>query len=438
MNRKTILLLLASLIGGFSIQGFSQDIPKGISYQAVARDAQGKELANKNISVRFSLIKGPDGPVTWIETQNTTTDQFGLFNLTIGEGSPEAGSEVENFDEIDWGAAHYSLKVEVDLGYGFRHVGTMPFLSVPYALYAAKSGNNTGSDSDNQSLIFDPVNQHITIENGGGLVDLEKYKQTLDIDGRILSISDGNSVPIPTDADADSTNELQNLSIVNHTLSVSKGNTITLPSDIQDLVLNDSVLSLSNDPTPTIINLNSFDNQQLHVDAINNKLSIDNGNKIDIDASPSNEIQSLSLTNSVLTLSKGGGSVNIAPSIIGFRATRSNTDFFAGIPFILNYESTVNYGNTTPFDGSTGIFTAPESGIYSFYATFNCSGAQIIRLLKSGSSETLYGGSEQSFTGYVNLSFLQYLNAGDYVKIEVTSSFSKNCGAGVFSGFKVQ
>src|SRR5664279_4538292 len=106
--------------------GFSQDagIPSGISYQAVARDAQGTELVNKSITVRFSLLIGTaDGNTEWIETHQVTTDQFGLFNLVIGEGTREAGSIPEKFSDINWASDRYFLKVEIDFGSGYRNLG---------------------------------------------------------------------------------------------------------------------------------------------------------------------------------------------------------------------------------------------------------------------------------------------------------------------------
>ena len=66
--------------------------------------------------------------------------------------------------------------------------------------------------------------------------DPENELQTLDIDGDLLIISDGNSVSLENitdevnDADADPINEIQILSIEGNELSISEGNSITLPT----------------------------------------------------------------------------------------------------------------------------------------------------------------------------------------------------------------
>jgi len=167
MKSKSLIWIFFIAISCAATNGFSQNsgIPSGISYQAVAHDAHGYELINTNIGVRISLINGSsDGTAEWIETHSVTTDQFGLFNLTIGDGTRENESLAEKFSDLSWGSNRYSLKVEIDFGSGYRSLGIMPLLSVPYALYAATSGSSNGTD--NQSLHFDSLSHKLSIERG--------------------------------------------------------------------------------------------------------------------------------------------------------------------------------------------------------------------------------------------------------------------------------
>jgi hypothetical protein len=77
--------------------------------------------------------------------------------------------------------------------------------------------------------------------------------QTLSVSGSTLSISNGNSVSLPTDGDSNPSNEIQSLSISGNTLSISSGNSITLPADgdsnpsneIQSLSVSGNTLSIS-------------------------------------------------------------------------------------------------------------------------------------------------------------------------------------------------
>lgn len=109
--------------------------PQGINYQAVARNTSGAVIASTSIGVRMSIIDGtPTGSVQYAETQTVTTNQFGLFNIVIGSGTPTLGT----FSSVTWSAGNKFLKVEIDPAGGTAYVdmGTTKFQSVPYALFS--------------------------------------------------------------------------------------------------------------------------------------------------------------------------------------------------------------------------------------------------------------------------------------------------------------
>ena len=113
--------------------------PQGFTYQGVATDNNGFELQNQSISIQASILSSSaTGTTVWQETHNTTTDTFGLFNVTIGEGTSTNGGSSATFSEIDWGAASHFMKVEIGVngGTNYVHAGTSQMMSVPYALYA--------------------------------------------------------------------------------------------------------------------------------------------------------------------------------------------------------------------------------------------------------------------------------------------------------------
>ena len=79
MKKIILSLLFVSSIS------FAQN---GINYQGAATDADGAKLVNQNISLKTSVLQGGvDGTTSYSETHNTTTDQFGLFNVVIGLGN---------------------------------------------------------------------------------------------------------------------------------------------------------------------------------------------------------------------------------------------------------------------------------------------------------------------------------------------------------------
>ena len=81
------------------------------------------------------------GTVVYSEDQATTTNDFGLVNLQIGQGTVNSGT----FSTIDWGNDAYFLNIQIDQGSGFVDMGTQQFISVPYALYAKTAGNGGGT-----------------------------------------------------------------------------------------------------------------------------------------------------------------------------------------------------------------------------------------------------------------------------------------------------
>ena len=121
-----------------SIRSFAQ--PQAINYQGVARDAQGRPLVNKIISLRLSILDSTaNGASLYVETHQVTTTSSGLYNTAIGNGIPVAGS----FTAIPWGQGDKWLKTEMDSsgGSNYQLIGTSQFLSVPYALQSTNATN---------------------------------------------------------------------------------------------------------------------------------------------------------------------------------------------------------------------------------------------------------------------------------------------------------
>jgi hypothetical protein len=126
-------------------------VPQGVGYQGVATDANGIELVNQSISIRASVLSGSaTGTVEWEETHATSTDTFGLFTLTIGQGTNTTNGLQTSFADISWGTNTHFLKIEMDVtgGSTYSNMGTNQMMSVPYALYAESANINYDSISN--------------------------------------------------------------------------------------------------------------------------------------------------------------------------------------------------------------------------------------------------------------------------------------------------
>lgn len=310
----------------------AQAPPQAINYQAVARDAGGN-LITGPVGVRISIRSGSaTGPVVYQESHNAVANNYGLFNLSIGQGTPLSGT----FAAIDWSAGPYFAQVEVNPGSGFIQMGTQQMLSVPYALYAARSATadnapspttitggpginvtggpsqytisanlamndltdvNTAGVAAGQVLKWDGSQWTPANDVGGGVGDnwgTQVVQTTATLSGNGTS---GNPLTIAQQGatsgqvlkwngsswapanDIDTDTDAQTLSLSGNTLSISGGNSVSLPTG--------TTYTAGSGITIT-------------------------GNTISaVDASPTNEIQTLSLSGNTLTLSNGGGSVTL-------------------------------------------------------------------------------------------------------------------------------
>lgn len=129
MKKEILSIVFLFLFGMMSAQ-----IPQAFKYQAVARNAEGTAISNAAIGVKISIKSNNiNGTIVYSETFNAISNQVGIFNLTIGQGTVLSGS----FSGIDWGADNYFLNVAIDVngGSNYTDMGTSQLLSVPYSLY---------------------------------------------------------------------------------------------------------------------------------------------------------------------------------------------------------------------------------------------------------------------------------------------------------------
>lgn len=151
MKRTVYLIYMLVLI---TVGTFAQ-APQLINYQGVARNSGGNILQGQTIGLELTVRSGSiNGSIEYQEIHTPTTNQFGLFNIQIGGGTPVTG----NFGGIDWGSNSHYLQVKMDPNGGTSYTvnETSQLISVPYALYAESSGSNSVNGSTNYVAKFTP------------------------------------------------------------------------------------------------------------------------------------------------------------------------------------------------------------------------------------------------------------------------------------------
>jgi len=145
MKQRFLLPLLFLL--SVCIPAFAQFVPQGFNYQSIVRNTDGDPLANQTVTLLFAVRSGaPNGPVSYQEKQTASTNQFGLVNLIIGQGTALTG----DFSTVNWGGGAKYLTVSIETSPNvFDPLGSSQLMSVPYALYAENVANGGSGQGDN-------------------------------------------------------------------------------------------------------------------------------------------------------------------------------------------------------------------------------------------------------------------------------------------------
>ena len=207
---KNFLFILL-FVGNLSSNFFGQS-PAGINYQAIIRDAGNIILSNQSIAFRFSIYQDSVGGINvYDELFLTTTNSFGLVNITIGYGTSN-----DNFSDINWANGPYFLETAMnDLGAGtWVIIGTSQLLSVPYAFHANTTDSIAGGISGMEE---DP--HFSSLASGITISDIALWNSYIDTDTQLDSTDIVNlgfvagPHTIDTDTQLDST-DIANLGFV--------------------------------------------------------------------------------------------------------------------------------------------------------------------------------------------------------------------------------
>jgi hypothetical protein len=146
---------------------------KGIAFQAVARTSNGVIMPNKLIQIRISVLKDTlDEALLYQEIKSITTSPLGLFTILIGVVEPAKIVTIGSFEKINWTAAPYFIRVEIDSEnhLQFMRIGQQ---QIQYTAYAFSADH----------VLAENLEGIISVSQGGtGVNNLSALKQALQID----------------------------------------------------------------------------------------------------------------------------------------------------------------------------------------------------------------------------------------------------------------
>ena len=141
------IIYLFTIAMCFNALCFSQGVPEGMKYQALARDTRGVILSNEPIVLEISLLSNmkEKSKVHYSETHSVTTSALGLFDLVIGAGSMSKGV----FSNVPWSTDDIWMQVRIKEkgSTDFTTISNSKLLAVPYAFHAATASQLSGNIS---------------------------------------------------------------------------------------------------------------------------------------------------------------------------------------------------------------------------------------------------------------------------------------------------
>jgi hypothetical protein len=115
---------------------------RGIHFQGIARLANGTIIANKQITLRISILQDTNlSSIEYQEIKSITTNVLGLFYTNIGAEEEGKIITIGSFNQVQWQIGDKYLLVELDPNNSlhFLQAGFEKINDVPYAIYAAQA-----------------------------------------------------------------------------------------------------------------------------------------------------------------------------------------------------------------------------------------------------------------------------------------------------------
>lgn len=181
MKPNLVILFIIALL--YCQIGLSQN-QKGIAFQAVARTSNGVIMPNKLLQIRISIVKDTlSEELLYQEIKSITTSPLGLFTILIGVAEPAKIVTIGAFEKINWTAATYFIRVEIDPEnhLQFMRIGQQ---QIQYTAYAFSADH----------LLAENLEGVLSIPQGGtGVNNLPALKLAMQID-KINNVPDSLKV----------------------------------------------------------------------------------------------------------------------------------------------------------------------------------------------------------------------------------------------------
>lgn len=277
--KKLILLVIL-----FSCQ-FIYAQTDGLSYQAVILDPNAQEIPGSDITTNV-LINAPlevkfkitteGGSMIYEEVQSTTTDAFGMINLTIGAGEATSGV----FTEIEWDGTPKDLSVSINLSGQFKMLNKEKLTFIPYAFHRNITATGTLNVDGDVILGSDLIVNGTTNLNDALFVNNQSPTQltgTLNVEGvttlrNTLDVLNGSPTYLT------GTLEVDRATMLHGTLDVDDDTKLNSKLEVDGTTILNNSLDVTNE-SPTTLTGSLTVNGETN---LNSNVSINNGGNLNV------------------------------------------------------------------------------------------------------------------------------------------------------------
>lgn len=277
-----------------SVLTFSQN--KGITYQAVIYSTSGESipgihnsnspLVNKLICLRFSIVDD-NTQTEYQEKITVTTDDFGMVNLIIGNGT-QTGGYASSFNTIVWSNSKKYLKVSLDQSGAcstFEEISNQLLTYVPFALAADSATSVSGivgiANGGTNATTVIGAKTNLQLQNVDNTSDVNKpisaaTQTALNLKAPINNPTFTGTVSGITKAMIGLTN-IDNTSDLNKPISIATQTAVNLKEDVTNKSTDITVDGTSDSKYPSVKAIKSYVDNQVISSSVPDATSISKG-----------------------------------------------------------------------------------------------------------------------------------------------------------------
>lgn len=197
-NSTLYTVLLLFILGvGWTFFSHAQSTSPGMPFQAMARDRFNNPIKNQLIFIQSNLLYSIDSTLVFSEEFESLTDDWGIFQISIGNGRYRGGLE-RDLLKVSFNKLNLLLQLKIAIppvppvvGWSYQNnwieLGAAPFGMVPYALYALQGSSGIILKSKGRSSLLQAVDSLAIILN-----------ESLELDDGISVVLETDRIPLAT------------------------------------------------------------------------------------------------------------------------------------------------------------------------------------------------------------------------------------------------